>query len=199
MHTDRVQGTELYWTKLAAIDQIAGAAATFLAVVVSLWIAYHSRKPRVRLKVNHSMIIGGMTDGISFLVFEVANLGERPVHVRGIGWLTGWFPKGPQCMRGKSAVQMAPGADMFGLGREAPYELQPGASMSSFCDWDRMIAFAGERKEPFFTRDWPIFGRRRTRILAYTYTADGHTFYVKPERALAAALVDAEIPAETRH
>ena len=191
----RMRGPELYWAKVAALGQVAGAAATFLAVVVSLWIAYHSRKPRVRLTVNTSVIIGGMADGIRFLVFEVANLGERPVYVRGIGWRTGWLARWSQWLARKAAVQTAPSAEMFGLGTEPPYELQPGASVSSFCDMDRMIAFAGERKEPLFTRDWPLFGRRQTRIRAYAYTADGHTFYVKPERTLAAALADAEMGA----
>ena len=178
---------------MAAIGQVTGAAATFLAVVVSLWIAYHCRKPRISVKVNRSVIIGGMADGIGFLVFEVANLGERPVYVRGIGWRTGWLPKWPPFLARKAAVQMSPGTQMFGLGSEPPYELLPGASVSSFCDMDRMIAFAAERQEPLFTRDWPIFGRRRTRIRAYAYTADGHSFYVRPEKTLAAALADAEV------
>jgi hypothetical protein len=192
-----MQAAELYWAKVAAIGQIAGAVATFLAVAVSLWIAYHSRKPRVRLKVNHSVMIGGMADGLSFLVFEVANLGERPVYVRGIGWRTGWLPRWPECLARKAAVQMASGAEMFGLGSEPPYEILPGASVSSFCPMDNMIAYAGERKEPLFTRDWPLFGRQRTRIRGYAYTADGHTFYVKPEETVASALADAEKAAVT--
>lgn len=183
---------ELFWTKITAIGQVAGAVATFIAVAVSLRIANYGRRPRLRLRVTNSVVIGGMADGITFLAFEVANFGDRLAHVQGIGWHTGWAFRGPKFLNRKAAVQLAQGSAMFGLGKEPPYELPPGAKITSLCDWDAMVAFASQRDEPFFTRDWPLFGRRQTRVRAYAYTADGYTFEVKPESTIVEALIIAE-------
>lgn len=183
---------ELYWTKVAALGQVFGAIATFLAVFMSLWLAYHARKPRLRVTVTYQIIIGGMADGLDFLAIDVANTGERPVHIRSVGWRTGWPTKWPSFLARGAAYQMTPGAEMFGLGTQPPFELQPGASASMYCDMDRMTSHADGRPEPIFTRNWPLIGKKRTRLRACVYTADGHSFYAKPAKALADALVAAE-------
>ena len=123
-------------------------------------------------------------------MFEVANSGERPVHIRGIGWRTGWVRWGPSFLKTKAAVQLT---DDFGsdLGRRPPYELQPGASQSSYQILHEVLNRPLE-SGPFFTRDWPLFGRRGTRIRAYAYTADGHTVTIKPEKGLNKSLVKSE-------
>lgn len=183
---------ELYWTKVAALGQVFGAIATFLAVIVSLWLAYHARKPRLRVRVTLQTIIGGMTDGLDFLAIDVANTGERPVHIRSVGWRTGWPTRWPSFLARGAAYQMTPGAEMFGLGTQPPFELQPGASASMYCDMDRMTSHAGDRPEPIFTRNWPVIGKKGTRLRACVFTADGHVFYAKPAKALAVALIAAE-------
>lgn len=48
----------LFWTKVAAIGQVAGAIATAAAVIVSLWIAFHGRKPRLKLTVGMRGLCG---------------------------------------------------------------------------------------------------------------------------------------------
>jgi hypothetical protein len=185
--------TELYWTKIAAISQAAAAIATFLAVVASLYIAFRSRRPILRLKVGERVLIGGKLDGAEFLMFEVANGGERPVYINGIGWRTGWFKWGPKCVRSKAAVQLT---GNVGFGREPPYEVQAGAAVGSYAELRKVLAHSRERvSEPFFTRDWPLFGRQPTRVLGYAYTADGHIIHVKPEKALLDLLIKAEIDA----
>lgn len=181
------------WEKIAAIGQVAGAAATFLAVVVSLWIAFHGRRPRLRLIVGERVIIGGGHDDFDVLMYEVANAGERPVHVRGIGWRTGWLRWGPKALRRKAAVQITNSA---GMGSEPPYEIQPGAAVGSYALMENVMVHSRERgADPFFTRDWPVIGRRITRVRAYGYTADGYTIAVKPEKGLLKALAAGEIDA----
>lgn len=184
--------TELFWVKVGAFSQVAGAIATFLAVAASLFIALRTRRPRLRLKVGERLITNGADDWPRYVMFEIANAGERPVHIKGIGWKTGWLRWGPQCLRTKAAVQMPL---LTGLGQDPPYELQAGASASSFQPMEAMRAGAVERDEPFFARDWPVWGRRATRIRAYAYTADGYTIRAKPEKPLRRQLAQFDLEA----
>jgi hypothetical protein len=188
-----VAEAELYWAKLAAIGQLAGAAATFLAVIVSLYIAKSSRRPRLKLKIGERLIIQQGAETRRVLMFSVANLGERPVHVRGIGWRTGWLRWGPQWLTRRFGVQLT--GEILG-GTDPPYELQAGEEKSSFADMANVIAHAKKRKgPPFFTRDMPWFGRCRVPIWGYVYTADGYTLHVRAEPTLVKALVAAELEA----
>lgn len=59
--------------------------------------------------------------------------------------------------------------------------------MAVFIDHARMQA-----NDPFFTRDWPIIGRRGTRARVYVDTADGFRFFAKPEQNLLVEAIDAE-------
>lgn len=184
------------WEKIAAIGQVAGAIATFLAVVVSLLIAFYGRRPRLRLAVGERHIYENGEKHKELLMFEVANAGERPVHIRGFGWRTGWLSWGPKCTSRQPAVQIFGGV---GLGAEPPFEIQPGAATASYADMANVAEYCRQRqKSPLFTRDWPILGRRMTRTRAYAYTADGYTIVVKPERALLQKLASAEKDALAR-
>lgn len=181
---------EIFWAKWAAIGQIAGAIATFLAVIVSLYIARSGRRPRLKLKVGERMVIGGDEHGLKLLMFSVANMGERPVHIRGIGWSTGWLRWGPAWIKSKAAIQLT---GSIGFGTSPPYELQPGAEISSYALMENFTASIAEKADdPLFSRDYPFFGRRATRVKAYAYTADGHTIRVKPEPALVTDLLKVE-------
>ena len=183
---------EIYWTKVGALGQVGGALATFLAVLVSLYLAARGRRPRLKLTAGERLIITpGQPDHVRVLSFSVANAGERPVHVRGIGWRTGWLRRGPAFLRTQAAVQLTGG---LGIGKEPPYEIQAGAEVSSITLLQNLLDHIQTKSgEPFFARDWPVLGRRPTRLRAYAYTADGHTFRVKPERSLAAKLYEAEL------
>lgn len=181
----------LYWTKVAAIGQVAGACATFLAVLTSLYIAFLSRKPRLQLTVGKRIILGEGIDYPPALMFEVANQSDRPVQIRTLGWRTGWSRWAIKPLKSMAAVQMTGGALPWGA--DPPYELQPGMAISSYATMENVIHHARQRTDkPLFTRDWPVFGRRATRIRVFAHTADGFTIVVKPESDLAKALVEAE-------
>lgn len=185
--------TELCWTMVSAIGQVAGAIATFLAVVVSLWIAFHGRKPRMKLSVGERIAMGGGVPDARLLVFEVANMGERPVHIRGLGWRTGWLHWGPAFLRYQHAVQII---DPGPYGMPPPYELQPGAANSSMVLMQHVLAASRIRAgPPFFSRDWPVLGRKGTKITGYAYTANGYMIRMKAEKPLRNALIQSEIDA----
>ncbi|MDP2129649.1 MAG: hypothetical protein U0975_07185 [Erythrobacter sp.] len=186
---------QLFWTIVAAVGQVAGAVATFAAVVVSLYLATSARKPRVKLRVGERLIIGGGVDDQRVLMFSVANVGERNVHVRTLGWRTGRLRWGPQWLKRQAAVQLTGG--VIG-GTDPPYELLPGAEISSHAEMGNILTYCRERDDrPFFTRDIPWLGRRRTAVRAFISTADGYVIHVRPERALLDALVQSEKDALT--
>ena len=181
---------QLFWTIVAAVGQVAGAVATFAAVVVSLYLATSARKPRVKLRVGERLIIGGGVDDQRVLMFSVANVGERNVHVRTLGWRTGRLGWGPQWLKRQAAVQLTGGVPG---GTDPPYELLPGAEISSHAEMGNILTYCLERADrPFFTRDIPWLGRRRTTVRAFISTADGYVIHVRPERGLLDALVQAE-------
>lgn len=122
-------------------------------------------------------------------------MGDRPIHVRSIGWRTGRFRWGPSWLVRQAAIQLTGGVQ---AGQDPPYEVQPGAQVSSFCQLADLLDRCrkpGER--PFFTRDFPMFGRRAVKVRAFVSTAEGYSFSVKPEKALIRKLVDAEREALT--
>jgi hypothetical protein len=188
-------GEDLYWTKVAAIGQVAGALATFLAVAVSLFIAFHSGRPKARLKVGERLIVGGVDDGIRVLVFDVANAGDRPFHVSSLGWQTGRLRFGPKFLRRRFAMQMFGGTP---FGSAPPFEVQPGARVAAYCLLENVLDHARTRKEePMFTRDWPDGRRRKTTVWGNLQTADGHSIRVKAEAAFVEHVAASEISALT--
>jgi hypothetical protein len=123
-------------------------------------------------------------------MFSVANSGERPVNINGFGWRTGWLRWGPVFLKRQHAIQTTGG---IGYGQDPPYEIQPGAAVSSYALMENVTNNIKEKSsKPFFARDWPWLGRRRTAIWGCAYTADGHTIYVRTERSLVDALAEAE-------
>lgn len=188
---------ELYWQKIAALGQVAGAIATFGAVAVSLWVSIRSRRPRLKIRVGERLIIPGnpWDDNQNVLMFSIANVGDRTVHVNGVGWRTGWFRHGPSYVRRKQAVQMV---GSIGLGVEPPFEVQPAAELSCYAAMENLINDSNQRIEnPFFTRDWPLVGRRGTTVWGWVSTAEGYTFHVKLEVDARRTLANAEIVAKT--
>lgn len=174
---------------VSALGQCAGALATFAAVLIAL----RKPKPEAIFVVGERTIIGGYDDGMNLLMFELANSGERAFQVLNIGWVSGWLKWGPACLRRKSAIQMLGGTT---LGEKVPFEVLPGARKSAYCLLENVLEHAQKRVEdPVFTRDWPDGKRRKTRVRAFAYTADGHSFRVWPEKDFLQKIVAAEMHA----
>jgi hypothetical protein len=187
-------GEELFLTKIAAIGQVLGAIATFIAVAVSLAIASRSRKPAVRLIVGKRLLIEGGKDDDEILAFHFANIGERHVEITAVGWKTGWFRRGPNWLKTQTGLQITGGA---GFGAVPPFKLPPATSSGTYALLQNATDQAAKRQSsPFFTRDFPILGRLPTRMIAFAETADGYTFKVRPEPSLRKALSAAEIAAK---
>lgn len=185
-----MSGEELYWVKFAAIAQALGALATFAAVAASLYIAALSRRPLLNLKVADWQLIGGMNDRQSFVLFEAANVGHIPVRITQVGWVTGHLPFGPKFLRRVRAIQFTDG---YGIGRPVPFDVPVASREGTAFLFDNLLdQCRNDMAAPMFTRDWPYFGRRATRVRAFFITATGHRFYVRPQRSLVSELVEVE-------
>lgn len=188
---------DIYWQKISAIGQIAGAVATFLAVAVSLWTSQRSTKPKLSIKVGERLIIGTSPwdDQVRVLMFSIANVGERTAHINGVGWRTGWLRFGPSYLRRKTAIQMV---GSTGIGKEPPFEVLPAAEASCYALMQSVQDAAQNNvATPFFTRDWPFLGRRKTVVWGWVSTAEGYTFFAKLEPNAHEKISASEIDAAT--
>ncbi len=103
-----------WWTALSAIGQLLGALATFLAVLVSLWIVRSDRSLRgrgdARILVSFA---GDGSPGIYQVGFQVHNVGYRDFLVQSISWRVGWFRHGPKPIRHEYAIATSGTGRMF--------------------------------------------------------------------------------------
>ena len=181
------------WNAVAAIGQVVGAVATFMAVWVSLRLARKARVPDARLKVSTVLIISPGLNDIRVLMFSVTNSGERSIHVRTVGWQTGWFKHGPSWLKKQYAMQLTGGVPGT---PEPPFELSPANEVSTYCLMANVEDACRERRsDPFFTRDYPWLGRRSTRVRASVYIGEGYTFYTKPTADVIKYVTYAEVQA----
>jgi hypothetical protein len=188
---------ELFWTKLSAIGQLLGAAATFAAVAVSLWIVLSERSPKLKVKAGERLTIGGGLPEQRLLMISITNVGQRIAHIRTVGWRSGAWPwQRPKFLCRQYAVQM-PGDT--GLGRDPPFTIEPGEEISVYLNLDHYLARIRELdRDPMFSRAWPVLGLRRTRTWVWAGTADGMTARGPVEEPLIRLLVDAERNAQQR-
>ena len=78
----------LYWAKLSAIGQIAGAIATFSAVVVTLYLTRVERRIRIKVSAKLSQIVT-QEGAVPVLSISVENIGLRKAKVEGLYWMGG--------------------------------------------------------------------------------------------------------------
>ena len=185
------------WMKWSAIGQIAAAAATFAAVVVSLYLARSATRAKAKISTGLRITVGGARNPNEQLIaFTVVNRGQRPLHVQMLGWRTGIWPFGwPRFLHRQTAI--IPAWDTLHWGGEPPYELPPYRSRMSVQALDPLIeqisSWRGELwSQPFFARVWPIVGIRPTAIFAMVHLEEGLTLTHRVEQSLAKALYDAE-------
>lgn len=150
---------EIYWAKVAAIGQTAGALATFAAVVVALWLAKSERAYLLRVRARFGLIldVAGKTE---VMTIEVVNIGLRKVTVTGFGWTTGFrntLRILPPAFRLRSAFQFDDYS--WSINPRFPWHLEPGESkMTHIRKADFIKSMTEVHPENLFRR-LPLFNR----------------------------------------
>jgi len=181
----------LYWTKVAAIGQVAAALATTCAVIVSLWIALSGRSIKLRVTAGLRVIPPGYVSSAADVVaIEIVNRGQRIVHVEAVAWRTGWLRMRWLKILGHEYVSinayLAPGSDT------TPFSAEPGEKKTISIRASDMRLTPAHRE--LFTRRlpwWPAPGPAN--ICAAVFVATGKTKIAKVEKSLAGFLVTGEI------
>src|SRR5262245_30695401 len=69
-----------------------GSAATFAAVVVSLWLARRSERIVLRGSVSIGLLYGsGLKTAPRFVWIQITNVGRRPAKITYVGWESDWW------------------------------------------------------------------------------------------------------------
>jgi hypothetical protein len=147
----------LFWAQVAAIGQVAGAAATFAAVLVSLWIAHSERRAHIKARCGLRLSVIG--DGSPFedvIQMVITNYGLRAVRVSSIGWRTGWIAFGPKWLKFQHAMQKFDHPiSAMSLTVIPPFDLAPGQEVSMTL-LPEPFTKATELRKEFFNREMPI-------------------------------------------
>jgi hypothetical protein len=103
-----------WWSAVAAVGQVLGAIATFMAVVVSLWIVRTDRSLQGKGHAGILVIFAGDgSPGIYLVGFRVENTGIRDFMVQSIGWRVGWSRWGPRKLSYAYAIQTSGVGQIF--------------------------------------------------------------------------------------
>lgn len=130
----------LFWTKVAAIGQVAGALATAAAVIVALLIAQKERRFAIRVTAKFGVLVNA-TGSIPVMTYTIENIGLRPVEVTGMHWATGyrsWLFTLPRFLRLTSAFQL-PDYEWV-INQNFPWKLEPGQSKSTHMRKNEFVA-----------------------------------------------------------
>jgi hypothetical protein len=184
---------ELYWSRIASIGQILGALGTFLAVLVSLYLARRGEKPKLSLRATIGVLINPGEEGPFPRIIDITvrNKGVLNAHVSQYGWQTGvWRFKWPSWLARQFAVQ---NAGQTGLGVDPPFELPPGQRRTTVLDHHNFLDGIAEMAgEPFFARRLPLIGLRPTPIYVVAHLESGMSVKAPVDSALARALFEVE-------
>lgn len=134
------------------MGQIAGAGATFAAVVTSLWIALSERRPRVALSIQQWLFIGDDLDDDQ-IGFRVTNQGLQPISVTSYGWTVGRFRKRHAVINHSQDHPFQP---------PLPCSIQVGQNVM-FLNCPDAFAHSVREMPDFFS--WSLMGRRYPRKL----------------------------------
>jgi hypothetical protein len=163
----------LFWAKVGAIGQVAGAAATFLAASIALYLARSERAFRLRVSARFAQIVD-QRGAIPVLSVEVENIGYRSVRISGFFWTTGYANTLrilPKMLRIRSAHQM-PDYE-WAINPDFPWTLEPGESRSTHIRRaDFIEGFSQPHPQDLFRRfPWqkrPELFRHRIGVGVYT-------------------------------
>jgi hypothetical protein len=122
---------ELFWVEVDAIGQVAGAIATFAAVLTALYFALREQSLRIRVSAGLWKLVNdsGVTPVITI---TIDNIGLRKVGITSIGWTTGYFGRFFRLfprLRVRSAHQMDDYT--WAINPRFPWLLEPGESRST--------------------------------------------------------------------
>lgn len=129
------------WTPVSIVAAYAAVVSTgLLAVsVITLIVGLRRESPSIKLQVSWSLIIDplGRDPSLTFLTFDVANAGKRPVTIKSVGFLGG---RGRQILVPPYSLQ----TQSVSWG-ELPFELTEGRNKSLHCRPEK--AFEGFREK----------------------------------------------------
>ncbi len=146
----------LWWTKVAALGQVAGAIATLAAVLVSLWLAQSERRAYIKVRAGLRITFAG--DGSPFehvISILITNHGLRPVRVSTVGWRTGWSQFGPKWIKFQYAMQKFDRPVSMIASPSPPFDLAPGQEVSLYLA-PETFKERPQLRDEFFNRRLPF-------------------------------------------
>jgi hypothetical protein len=184
----------LFWTKIAAIGQAVGALATTAAVWTSLWVVLSERAARLVGSAGLRLIIpGDGTPATDIISITITNIGQKPVRVSNIGWITGWFDHfGPEWLRRQHAVQLSSGIPGSS---DPPFLIEPGDQKTFLLD---PVNFTRkeqiQKNQEFFGRKYPFFENyRKTRVRVTVGIVGSRTVLIRIEKPFQDFLISGKI------
>lgn len=188
MSVDLIAEQTLLWTEIAAIGQIAGAAATLSAVLLSLWIVLSDRSARLSARIGLRIIVPMPPQLAKEVVaFNLTNAGQRSVRVTSVGWQVGhlkrwWLPYLPVEFQARMAVQVE-GNDRSSA--RLPNDLTPGQDITVFVD----CALFDSDRHDLFDGKISLLGKTfRPSIYGWISVVGAKTIVQRVEPGLAAFL-----------
>lgn len=181
----------VFWTKMAALGQMAGAVATFAAVLVSLWIAQSERRAHVRVVAGLRVVMS--TPAVDVISVLITNHGLRPVRVSAVGWRTGWLRYGPRWLSFQHAVQTFDHPISMMSAVQPPFDLGPGQDANLHIPVTPFQEHA-DLREDFFNRGLPFRKEpTRTQICVEVHLVAAKKTVARVEKGLAKFLANGVI------
>ena len=162
------------WELFNSFSSWLSAIGTIAAVVVSLWLASRSIRPKAKVSVGHRLVIqpGAKGKYPEIIVFSIVNTGDRPIRITGIGWKLGALRWRRQALQIHDALQSSPMPVELAHGQEAtwtvPLLLNEEGWMASF-------------PKKMLLPHWRV---SCATLRATIFTSVGKTFVAKPEASL---------------
>lgn len=142
-------------------------------MVIALYLARRASAPKAQVSVGHRIIVTPGRDGPcpEYLVFQVANRGERPLRITQLGWKVGLWRK-------KLAVQMYEES----LSSKLPVDLTHGEEAK----WFVPLAAREEPWLTYFAKDMlmPHYRTSCFTLRGQFFSSLGDVFQAKPEGPL---------------
>ncbi len=169
------------WDFINGFANWISAIGTVAAVIVSLYLALGATRPKAKLSVGVRVMItpGQKGTDTELVVIRLVNLGDRPIHVTGIGWKVGFWKK-RYALQVVSPTPYSQGIPVtLEHGKEAQWHIPTDYQEGWFKYFSNGFLKGLSERE-----------MNTLRIIAYAST--GHEFVEKPEKALITALVNAK-------